>query len=108
MSEPVDIFADAIHINMMAFGCTLQFGRSEPVPMAMVAESIPDSILPTERLATIRLTPELMKAMTFLLHRHIVRYEEYNKRKIELPANLMARVLTGSTRELWDTLWGLK
>ncbi len=114
MPEAVDIFADAVHIHVMPFGCTLQFGVSRPVPMtvsqpgapAAPPPTSPPELLPSDRLATIRLTPEFLKAVAYLLRQHVLGYEKTSGFKIELPPAMMALVLVGSSREQWDQCWG--
>ena len=106
MVDAVDLFADAVHINVMAYGCTLQFGLSRPVPMAVPTPPPTEATpLPTDRLATIRLSPELLKGLAFLLREHVLRYERNANVRIELPPELLASILAGSNRERWNDCW---
>lgn len=101
-TEPADIFADAFKIFVGGFGSSLHFFLSDPDQ-----EATPGGLLPSNRVATIRLTPELLKGLTFLLYRQVVMYESANPR-IELQPDAMARVFAGSgiDREKWDRFWG--
>lgn len=106
MADAIDVFADAVHINVMAFGCTLQFAVSKPVPMAPPLPAPPaPTPLPADRVATIRLTPELLKGLAFLLREQVLQYERNAHLKIEIPPELMGGLLAGTGRERWDRFW---
>ena len=105
-TEPVDLFADAFQVNVFPFSSKLTFSLSS-------AELRPDQVapgelLPTTRIATIRMTPELMKGLVFLAHQEILKYEREGGARIQLPKDVMARIqtTTGKTQEQWDRFWG--
>jgi hypothetical protein len=104
-AESIDVFADAVHISVMAFGCTLQFGLSRPVPMGGSPELTESAQLPSDRLATVRMTPELLKAFAFLLREHVLNYEKTANLRIDLPPDLMRPALLGSSLERWNNCW---
>jgi hypothetical protein len=106
MADPIDVFADAVHVNVMAFGCTVQFAVSKPAPMSTGAEHGTTEAPATDRVATIRVTPEFLKGFAFLIRQQVLQYEANSGLKIDLPPDLMAG-LTGPTggREQWDRVW---
>ena len=107
MAEPIDVFVDAMHIAVMGFGSTLQFAVSKPVPMS--GPQPPGSMpLPSDRVATIRMTPEFLKGMAFLLREHVLLYERNSGFKIELPKELMANILSGTSIDRWKRCWELE
>ena len=108
MADSIDTFADAVHVNVMAFGCTLQFAISRPVSMQTSPEQ--DStetagLLVTDRVATIRVTPEFLKGFAYLIRENVMRYEAASGFKIELPPDLMNALTARTGREQWDRVW---
>jgi hypothetical protein len=102
MPDPVDIFADGFNVQVAALGCVMHFNLT--VPGAPPAED-PTALLPSRTVATVRVTPEFLKGMTFLLRENIRRYEQGAGFKIELPPDIMAVVLKGSDQATWDRVW---
>lgn len=105
MAEPIDVFVDTVHINVLPLGCTLQFGLTKPAPMVLTQPGVQPPPLTSDRVATIRLTTELLKGMAFLLREHVLQYEKTSGFKVQLPPDLMANALVGTTRERWDRCW---
>jgi hypothetical protein len=97
MSEPVDVYADQFQISLGPYGCTVNFLVSRPTPPA------PGTSLQTDRVATIRMSLEHLKVMTFLLRRQLVQYERDRTVTIEIPGELLNSLRIG--REDWDTCW---
>ena len=62
MAEATDVYADQFQLNLGPLGCTLNFQVSGANPVA------PGSPPPIERVATIRLSLQHLKAMAFILH----------------------------------------
>ena len=100
MPEPIDVFADAFRVQIMPFGCTLTFSVSSPEQPTMAD---PQQLLPTTRIVTVRLTPELIKGMAFMLREQVVMYEKANKVRIDVPpANLE---VAGVNMQNWNRFW---
>lgn len=101
-TEPVDLFADAFRLYIGAFGCAIHFSLSDPDQQVVTA---PGAHLPDNRIATIRLTPELMKGLAFIMRRQIIAYEQSGNPRIELPPNYMSAALAGADLESWNRCW---
>ena len=97
MAEPCDTYADAFGINIGPYGCTLNFLLSVPTPPG------PGTISQGDRVASIRMSLEHLKAMTILLHRQLMGYEQQVHISIPLPME----VLRGRQirEEDWQTFW---
>jgi len=101
MPEPIDVFADAFKVQMMPFGCTLTFSVSSPDQPTMTD---PKQLLSSTRVVTMRLTPELIKGMAFILREQVVLYEKTHKVLIDVPADNLK--LAGLSLENWNRFWG--
>lgn len=103
-SEPVDLFADGFQIFVGGFGSAIHFQLSEADHH--VGATPPGQLLPSRRVATVRMTPEMLKGLAFLIHQQVNVYERTNPR-IELPADSMQRMAAaGITAEQWHHFWG--
>jgi hypothetical protein len=100
-TEPVDLFADAFQIFVGGLGSAIYFSLSDPEQQAETTVGR----LPSHRVATIRLTPELMKGLAFLLTTQIKLHEQNNPR-IELPTDSMTRISAAVGPEAWGRFWG--
>lgn len=102
-TEPVDIFADAFRVYVGAFGCMLTFSLSNADQQAVTP---PGTTLPSDRVATIRLAPELLKGMAFMLRQQIIAYER-EEGKIVMPEKYIAAAvaLVGADSEAWNRCW---
>jgi hypothetical protein len=69
MAEVPDVYADQFQLHIGPLGCTLNFQVSGA---NLVAPGTPP---PIERVATIRLSLQHLKAMAFILHKQIAGYE---------------------------------
>ncbi len=97
MPEPSDVYADQFQMNVAPFGCSLNFSLSQSTPSA------PGSVPQADRVATIRMSLEHLKAMTFILHRQIVNYEKQVHISIHLPVELLTAMKV--REEDWQTFW---
>ncbi|MFA4835850.1 MAG: hypothetical protein WC749_07270 [Dehalococcoidia bacterium] len=97
MEEPIDVYADQFQISIGPFGCSLDFAISPPTPPA------PGKLPEVKRVATIRMSLEHLKAMTFLLRRQIMRAERETGVKIELPIQVINGM--GISPDDWSDLW---
>ena len=102
LNEPVDIYADGFKILVNGFGSSINFHLSD----AEQTEVPAGELFASHRVATIRMTPEMLKGLAFLLYQQVLLYERENPR-VELPANAMKRMAEGGiTRETWERFWG--
>ena len=63
--------------------CTLNFLLSAPTPPA------PGTLSQGDRVASIRMSLEHLKALTFVLHRHLIGYEQQAHISIPLPMEVL-------------------
>jgi hypothetical protein len=102
-NEPADIYADGFKIVVSGFGSSIHFHLSDADRQQDAAAG---ELFPSHRIATIRMTPEMLKGLAFILCKQVLFYERGNPR-IELPSDAMQRMATsGITREEWDRFWG--
>jgi len=101
MAEAIDVFADTIRFNVAAYGCALHFAVSRPT-LDLVPPGAP---IPMDRVATVRLTPEFLKGIVFLLREHIVQYEKTAGAPITIPFEMLNQILQGTTLERWTRCW---
>jgi hypothetical protein len=99
MAEPVDIYSDSFQLNTGPYGCTLNFLLSPSTPPA------PGRTPQPETLATIRMSLEHLKLMTFVLRRQIMHHERQTGVNIQVPTKVLDSV--GISTDDWDSLWKL-
>jgi hypothetical protein len=97
MSDPVEVYADQFQVTVGAYGCTLNFMLSGPTPPP------PGTTPPSSRVATVRMSLEHLKVMTFLLRLQLLQYERQTGVSIELPPELLNSLRIG--REDWTSFW---
>lgn len=97
MPDPVDVYADQFQVNTGPYGCTLNFFASSTQPPA------PGSAPQAERVASVRMSLEHLKVMTFILHRQLTEYERQSGVRIPIPQEVLNALRIG--REDWDGLW---
>lgn len=97
MSDPVDVYADQFQVNMGPYGCVLNFHLSGREPVA------PGAAQPTERVASVRMSLEHLKLMTFILRRHLTTYEQQASVRVQLPQVVLNALQIG--REDWNECW---
>jgi hypothetical protein len=97
MPEPVDVYADQFQINLGPYGCVLNFLASSREPVA------PGTVPQAERLATVRMSLEHLKIMTFIFRSQVVNYERQAAVQIQLPQDVLNALRIG--REDWDECW---
>lgn len=97
MPEPSDVYTDQFQVNIGPFGCSLNFSVSPPTPPA------PGALSQAERVATVRMSLEHIKAMTFIMHRQVLQYESQAHVSVQLPT----AILTGMQvrQEDWQAFW---
>ncbi len=97
MAEAVDVYTDQFQINVAPYGCSLNFSLSQSTPSA------PGSVPQADRVATIRMSLEHLKVMTFILHRQILNYERHVHVSIQLPVDVLRGMQI--REEDWQTFW---
>ncbi len=97
MPEPVDVYSDQFQVNTAPYGCVLNFFVSGPTPPA------PGAAPQVERLATVRMSLEHLKVMTFILHRQLLQHEAQTGTEIPIPAQVLN--VMGVGLEDWNTFW---
>jgi hypothetical protein len=97
MTEPVNVFTDQFQINTGPYGVTLNFSLSDPTPAA------PGTAPKIERQATVRMTLEHLKVMSFILQRSVKQYEAQTNTTIQIPMQMLNAM--GISMEDWDACW---
>jgi hypothetical protein len=97
MTEPIDVYSDSFQLNTGPYGATLNFMLSPSAPPA------PGKTPQPETLATIRMSLEHLKLMTFVLRRQIMHHEQQSGVNIQVPTQVLnsARI----SPDDWDSLW---
>jgi hypothetical protein len=99
MVEPIDIYSDSFGLNTGPYGCTLNFMISPSTPPA------PGKAPQHETLATIRMSLEHLKLMTFVLRRQIMLHEQQTGVNIQVPTQVLSSL--SISPDDWDSLWKL-
>lgn len=97
MPEPVDVYADQFQVNTGPFGCSLNFLLSGPTPPP------PGAAPQVERLATVRMSLEHLKVITFILHRQLLEHQAQTGTDIPIPAQVLNALQIGL--EDWNAFW---
>jgi hypothetical protein len=97
MVEPIDIYSDSFGLNTGPYGCTLNFMLSPSTPPA------PGKPPQHETLATIRMSLEHLKLMTFVLRRQIMLHEQQTGVNIQVPTQVLNSL--SISPDDWDSLW---
>jgi hypothetical protein len=96
MPEPFEIYADAFTVTVGAWGSNISFQLREPHPEAT-------SIKQPERLGTVRMSNEHLKAMVFILKRQIAQFEQGQGVQCDVPTQVLSQMQIA--REDWDAFW---
>lgn len=97
MPDPVDVYCDQFQVTTAPYGCTLNFMLSSPVPPPPGAPPL------AERLATIRMSLEHLKVMTFILRRQVLQHERQTGIQVPLPVEVLNSL--GISPEDWNAFW---
>jgi hypothetical protein len=98
MPDAVDVYADQIGINLGPFGCALNFSVSPHVPPAG------GGAMAGQPVATVRMSLEHLKLMTFMLRRQLLQFEETSGVQIPISQDVLNQLRIG--REDWEQQWG--
>ena len=97
MTEPIDVYSDSFQLHTSPYGATLNFMLSPSSPPA------PGKTPQPETLATIRVSLEHLKLMTFVLRRQIMHHEQQSGVNIQVPTQLLNSMRISP--DDWDSLW---
>jgi hypothetical protein len=97
MPDPFDVYADQFAMNLSPYGTTLNFSISSAIPAA------PGTTPQSERVATIRMSLEHLKVMSFIIRRQIMQYEQQTGVRIQVPVEVLNSLHI--SREDWDAIW---
>lgn len=100
MSEFADVYSDQFQINVSPYGVTLNFSLTDSTPPS---PGVPPRV---ERKATIRLSLEHLKVMTFVLVRQVRQYENQTGTSIQVPVQVLNSL--GVSPEDWESMWRAK
>ena len=96
MAEPIDVYADQFMVTITTWGANLSFLVNAPHP----EKAKP---VPAERLATIRMSTEHLKAMAMVLVRQIKKMESETGIKCDVDRRVLNSL--GIAPEDWDEFW---
>lgn len=97
MAEPVDVYSDQFQINLGVYGCVCNFLVSNATPSA------PGTPPQSERVATVRMSLEHLKLMTFVLHRQLAQFETQAGISIPIPLPVLSSLQI--RQEDWQAFW---
>ena len=97
MTEPVSVFIDQFQLNTSPYGATLNFLLSDPTPPS------PGTAPKVERQATVRMSLEHLKVMSFIMLRSVKQYEGQTNTTIQIPMQLLNSM--SISLEDWDACW---
>ena len=98
MPEPVDVYSDQVAVHIGPFGCTLNFSCSTAIPPAAGGG------MPGQVVATVRMSLEHLKLMTFMLRRQLLQFEQ-SSGQVQVPQEVLSQLRIG--REDWDQHCGV-
>ena len=97
MTEPVSVFIDQFQLNTSPYGATLNFMLTDPVPPS------PGTAPKSERQATVRMSLEHLKVMSFIILRSLKSYKAQTGTTIQIPNQMLNSM--GISPEDWDACW---
>lgn len=97
MPDPIDSYCDQFQVNIGPYGATLNFVLTAPTlpPPGQVPQS--------ERVASVRMSLEHLKVMTYILSRNLTTYERQTKVEVQLPVEVLNALSIGI--EDWEHFW---
>ena len=100
MPEPFDLYSDAFTVTITPWGANMSFQLrpAHPVPLSDGA-----SADPLTQLGTIRMSNEHLKAMVFIIKRHLSQLEHESGVQHNVPADLLEQL--GIPTDEWDEFW---
>jgi hypothetical protein len=96
MGEPIDVYSDQFMVTMTTWGANLSFLVNTPHPEPT------KPVLP-ERVATVRMSNELLKVMAMIFVRHIKKMESEMGVKFDVDRRVLNNL--GIAPDDWDEFW---
>jgi len=96
MVESIDVYTDQFMMTTTSWGANLSFYLNTPHPE-------PTKVVPPERVATIRMSNELLKATGMIIVRQIKKMETETGIRIDVDSRVLNSM--GIAREDWDKFW---
>jgi hypothetical protein len=100
MADAIDVYSDQVAIHLGPFGCALNFSVSPPMPAAGGA-GVQGHVV-----ATVRMSLEHLKLMTFMLRRQLMQFEQTSGVRVQVPQDILNQLRIG--REDWDEHFGAR
>lgn len=100
MPDHIDVYSDQVGINIGPFGCSLNFQLSPATPPAGGGPA------PGQPVATIRMSLEHLKIMTFILRRQLLEFEGQHGLQVHVSPDVLNQLRIG--REDWEGQWGAR
>ena len=97
MPEIPEVYFDQFQINLGPWGAVMNFQLSSYQPPA------PGGQQQSERVATARTSLEHIKALSFILVRHLKTFEQTHQIDIQVPTGVLSALAIA--REDWDSFW---
>lgn len=97
MPDATDVYSDQLGINVGPFGCALNFGISPSIPPPGGGAQ------PLHHVATVRMSLEHAKVMTFMLRRQLLEYERDGGIQVSVPQDVLNQLRIGP--EDWQEFW---
>jgi len=94
MSEPLDIFADHIGLNINRFGAIIGIFHTSPESSAL------------QCVATIRMSLELHKVAAFLMARQVSQYESQTQCAVPMDEGTLEKIHIPRTE--WEQFWSYR
>jgi hypothetical protein len=94
----VDVYSDQMGLTLGPYGCAINFSQSlaVPPPGGVIGAGHP--------VATVRMSLEHLKVMTFLLRRQLLQYEQDRGIRVPVPVEVLNQLRVGP--EDWQEVWG--
>jgi hypothetical protein len=99
MSEPFDVYTDAVTISVTPWGSNVSFGLRHPHPSPAANE-------PNETIGVVRMSNEHLKVMVYMLHRQMVSFEQAAGGRCHVPAGVLAALRI--SQQDWENFWSLQ
>jgi len=96
MVEPIDVYSDQFMVTTTSWGANLSFLVNAPHPEVTKP-------VPAERVATIRMSNEHLKVITFIIAKQIKKMEDETGVKCEVAKRVLNSL--GISPEDWDGFW---
>lgn len=97
MDDVPDVYSDSFLVSTGSYGAVLSFLRSSSEPSA------PGSAVKSDRVATVRMSIEHLKSMTFILHRQIGDMERGEGIIVPVSHNTLNQLKIAP--EDWEKFW---